>query len=262
MIGGDLLRRTPIIAANWKMFKTIPEAEAFTRELLQRGDFTGVEVVLCPPFPALWPVSQATSGTPVRVAAQNVFHEDEGAYTGEVSAPMLREAGCRYVIIGHSERRQYFGEVDETVNLKVKAALRHGLTPIICVGEKLAEREAGETFKVVQQQVNKAFEGVEEEAAAGVVIAYEPVWAIGTGRTALPEDAQAVNSFIRGLIAGLYSPAAAQRIRIQYGGSVTPENAAFLLVQPDIDGALVGGASLKVASFTAIVDAARRIQGG
>ncbi|MEW6573702.1 MAG: triose-phosphate isomerase [Bacillota bacterium] len=256
------MARTQIIAGNWKMFKTIPEAEAFVQELLRSGGFSGVEVVLCPPFPALWPVSQATSGTPVQVAAQNLFWEDQGAYTGEVSAPMLREAGCRYVIIGHSERRQYFGETDETVNRKVKAALRHGLIPIICVGEKLAEREAGETFKVVERQVSGAFEGVDEAAAAGTVIAYEPVWAIGTGRTALPEDAQAVNSFIRGLITRLYSPAAADQVRIQYGGSVTPENAASLLAQPDIDGALVGGASLKVASFTEIIDAARRIQGG
>lgn len=256
------MARTCIIAGNWKMFKTIPEAEAFTQELLKGGDFSGVEVVLCPPFPALWAVSQATSGTPVRVAAQNLFWEDQGAYTGEVSAPMLREAGCRYVIIGHSERRQYFGETDETVNRKVRAAVRHGLTPIICVGERLAEREEGETFKVVERQVNGAFEGIEEAVAAGAVIAYEPVWAIGTGRTALPEDAQAVNSFIRGVLAGLYSQASAERVRIQYGGSVTPENAASLLAQPDIDGALVGGASLKVASFTAIIDAARRVKGG
>jgi len=254
------LARTQIIAGNWKMFKTIPEAQAFTQELIGSADFSGVEVVLCPPFPALWPVAQAVSGTPVRVAAQNLFWEDQGAYTGEVSAPMLREAGCRYVVIGHSERRQYFGETDETVNRKVKAALRHGLTPIVCVGERLAEREAGETFKVVERQVNSAFEGVEEAAAAGAVIAYEPVWAIGTGRTASPEDAQAVNSFIRGVFGGLYSPAAAERVRIQYGGSVTPENAASLLAQPDIDGALVGGASLKAASFVAIIDAARRVQ--
>lgn len=257
-----MLARMQIIAGNWKMFKTVPEAEAFTQELLKSGDFSGVEVVLCPPFPALWPVSQATSGTPVRVAAQNLFWEDQGAYTGEVSAPMLREAGCRYAVIGHSERRQYFGETDETVNRKVKAALRHGLAPIVCVGEKLAEREAGDTFRVVERQVNGAFEGIEEAAAAVAVVAYEPVWAIGTGRTASPEDAQAVNSFIRGLMARLYSPGAAERIRVQYGGSVTPENAASLLAQPDIDGALVGGASLKVASFTAIIGAARRIQGG
>ncbi|MEW6192346.1 MAG: triose-phosphate isomerase [Bacillota bacterium] len=252
------MARVQIIAANWKMNKTIPEAVAFAREIVQGVDFTGVEVVLCPAFPALGPVAEAVSGSPVRVAAQDVFWEDQGAYTGEVSPVMLRDAGCRYVIIGHSERRQYFGETDETVNRKVKAVLRHGLIPIVCVGERLAEREAGETFAVVERQVTAAFAGVEEAVAAGTVIAYEPVWAIGTGKNAAPEDAQAVNRFIRELVGRLYSPATAAQIRIQYGGSVTPENAASLLGQPDIDGALVGGASLKVSLFAAIINAASK----
>ena len=253
------MARTQIIAGNWKMNKTVPEAVAFARELLQGADLTGVEVVLCPAFPALGPVVEALSGGPVRVAAQNVFWEDRGAYTGEVSPVMLRDAGCRYVIVGHSERRQYFGETDETVNRKVKAVLRHDLVPIVCVGERLSEREAGETFAVVERQVTGAFAGVGETAAAGMVIAYEPVWAIGTGRNAAPEDAQAVNRFIRELIGKLYTPAVAEQVRIQYGGSVTPENAAALLGQPDVDGALVGGASLEVESFRAIINAARRV---
>lgn len=252
------MAREQVIAANWKMNKTIPEAVAFAEQLAAAGDFAGVAVVLCPAFPALAAVARAVAGTRISVAAQDLFWEDYGAYTGEVSPVMLRDAGCRYVIIGHSERRQYFGETDETVNRKVKAALRHGLTPIVCVGERLAEREAGETFAVIERQVRGAFTGVAGEAVASLVLAYEPVWAIGTGRNAAPEDAQAVNRFIRELIARLYAPAVADQVRIQYGGSVTPENAAALLAQPDIDGALVGGASLKVESFTAIINAAKR----
>lgn len=253
--------RIPIIAGNWKMYKTIPEAVAFAREVLKMIDFSGVEVVLCPSFPALWPVAEVTAGSPLQVAAQNVFWEDQGAFTGEVSPGMLQAAGCRYVIVGHSERRQYFGETDESVNRKVKAVLRHGLIPIVCVGEKLVEREVGDTFTVIERQLTGAFEGVGAERMAGVVVAYEPVWAIGTGRNAVPGDAQEVNSFIRGIISRLYSPAIAQEVRIQYGGSVTPENAAALLAQPDIDGALVGGASLKIESFLSIVEAARGKEG-
>ncbi|MEW6172354.1 MAG: triose-phosphate isomerase [Bacillota bacterium] len=253
------MARLQIIAANWKMNKTIPEAVAFAQDLLRNADLSGVEVVLCPAFPALWPVAGAVSGSAVRVAAQDVFWEERGAYTGEVSPAMLEQAGCRYVIIGHSERRQYFGETDETVNRKVKAVLRNGLLPIVCVGEMLAEREAGKTFEVVGRQISGAFEGVDGTAVAEMVVAYEPVWAIGTGRNAAPEDAQTVNRFIRENLGKMYSPAVAEQIRIQYGGSVTPENAAVLLNQPDIDGALVGGASLKVDSFAGIIKAAPKV---
>ncbi|RJX18258.1 MAG: triose-phosphate isomerase [Ammonifex sp.] len=253
------MERTPIIAANWKMHKTIPEAVSFTREILNPLDFSGTDVVLCPPFPALWPVAQAASGTPLQVAAQDVYWADQGAFTGEVSPVMLRDAGCTYVVIGHSERRHLFGETDENVNRKVKAALRHGLTPIVCVGETLAERDAGETFKVVEKQLAAALLGLDGEEAAGLVVAYEPVWAIGTGRNAAPEDAQAVNHFVREFVRSRYRPEVAEQVRIQYGGSVTPENAELLLAQPDIDGALVGGASLKVESFRAIVYAAQRL---
>mgnify|MGYP000601508917 CR=1 FL=1 len=253
------MKRRQVIAANWKMNKTISEAVAFAVRLASAGDFGGVEVVLCPAFPALEPVARALAGTQIGVAAQDLFWEDQGAYTGEVSPLMLRDAGCRYVIIGHSERRQYFGETDETVNRKVKAALRHELTPIVCVGERLTEREAGETFAVVERQVRGALMNVPKEAVVGLVIAYEPVWAIGTGRNAAPEDAQEVNRFIRELIGRLYAPAVAEEVRIQYGGSVTPENAAALLEQPDIDGALVGGASLKVESFIKIINAAKKV---
>ncbi|MEW6182868.1 MAG: triose-phosphate isomerase [Bacillota bacterium] len=248
-----------MIAGNWKMNKTIPEAVAFAEELLRSNGLSGVEVVLCPAFPALWPVAEAVSGSAVRVAAQDVFWEERGAYTGEVSPVMLKQAGCRYVIIGHSERRQYFGETDETVNRKIKTVLRHGLLPIICVGEILEEREAGKTFEVVGRQIHGAFEGVDGDAVKETVVAYEPVWAIGTGRNAAPEDAQTVNRFIRESLEKLYSPSVAEQVRIQYGGSVTPENAAVLLSQPDIDGALVGGASLRVDSFAGIITAAPKV---
>lgn len=252
------MTRLQVIAANWKMNKTISEAVAFARELTAATQISGVEVILCPPFTALAEVAKVLSGSGIGLGAQDLFWEDAGPYTGEISPVMLRDAGCHYVIIGHSERRQYFGETDETVNKKVRAALRHGLRPIVCVGEKLAEREAGETYAVIERQVRGAFAGIPEEAIAEVVVAYEPVWAIGTGRNAAPEDAQAVNQFIRDLLGRLYGPAVAAQIRIQYGGSVTPENAAALLAQPDVDGALVGGASLKVESFQAIIRAARK----
>ncbi len=250
------MARVPIIAANWKMHKTIPEAVSFTLEILQALNFSGAEVVLCPPFTALWPVTRAASGTPLQVAAQDVYWADQGAFTGEVSPLMLRDAGCTYVLVGHSERRHLFGETDENVNRKVKAVLRHGLKAILCVGETLAERDAGGTNRVVERQLNLALKGLGMGEAAGLIVAYEPVWAIGTGRNAAPEDAQAVNFFIRELIRNRYNSEVADQVRIQYGGSVTPENAGLLLAQPDIDGALVGGASLKVDSFKLIVQAA------
>ncbi|NLI14422.1 triose-phosphate isomerase [Pelotomaculum propionicicum] len=250
------MSRRPIIAGNWKMHKTIAEALALVQEIKEAAaGCDGVEVAVCPPFTALAPVVEALRGTDIAVGAQNVHWEDKGAYTGEISPVMLRDAGCRYVIIGHSERRQYFGETDENVNRKVKAVFAQGLTPIMCVGETLAEREAGVTEKVVRTQTEAGLAALTGEQVAGMVIAYEPVWAIGTGKTASDEDAQQVISFIRGIVAGLYGDSAAGRVRIQYGGSVKPENAAGLMAKPDIDGALVGGASLEAASFTGIIRA-------
>lgn len=251
--------RQPVIAGNWKMNKTPAEAAELARALVSEiGPVANVERVLCPPFVALAAVAPVLAGTGIGLGAQNMHWEKAGAFTGEVSAPML--AGlCQYVIIGHSERRQYFGETDETVNKKVKAALAHGLTPIICVGENLAENEAGQTRAVVARHVRGAYQGLSADEALKTIIAYEPVWAIGTGRAATPEGANAVHAdCIRPLLAELFSAQLAQALRIQYGGSVTAANAAALMAQPDIDGALVGGASLKVADFSAIVRAAAK----
>jgi len=246
--------REPIIAGNWKMCKTVGEAVNFVREFtgLVAG-VSGVEMVLCPPFTALAAVAELLAGTNIALGAQNMYWAGEGAFTGEIAPGMLKEIGCRYVILGHSERRQYFGETDETVNKKVHAALKHGLRPIVCVGERLEEREAGTTEAVVRSQVEGSLAGLTVEQAAGMVIAYEPVWAIGTGRTASAGDAQQVNAFIRGLLRDMFGDAAAEAVRIQYGGSVKPGNAAQLMAQPDIDGALVGGASLQADSFAEIV---------
>lgn len=249
--------RVPLVAGNWKMYKTVAEAVAFVRGLKEAlSGLAGVEVAVCPPFTALFAVSRELEGSPVHLGAQNMHWAEEGAYTGEISPLMLKELGCRYVILGHSERRQHFGETDEMVNAKVKAALKHGLVPIVCVGETLAEREAGLTRETVAKQVRGSLAGLSGEELSGVVIAYEPVWAIGTGRTALPADVQEVNAFIRLLLAEIGGREAAEKVRIQYGGSVKPENAASLLTQPDVDGALVGGASLQVESFIGIVRAA------
>ncbi len=248
---------TPIIAGNWKMFKTVGEAVNFVSELAVRvAGIKGVEMVVCPPFTALAAVAGQLrdQGAGIALGAQNMYWEDEGAYTGEVAPGMLKEIGCRYVILGHSERRQYFGETDAVVNKKVHAALAHELIPIVCVGERLEERESGNTEEVVRRQVEGSLaELTARQAAAGLVVAYEPVWAIGTGRTASAADAQQVNKFIRGLLRNLFGEAAAQAVRIQYGGSVKPGNTAELMAQPDIDGALVGGASLEVDSFTDII---------
>lgn len=239
------------------MYKTVSEAVAFTRELKSSlAGFGGVEVVVCPPFTALALVSEALRGTDIAVGAQDVYWEDKGAFTGEISPVMLKDAGCRYVIIGHSERRQFFGETSEAVNRKVKAVFSHGLTPIMCVGEMLEEREAGITEKVVRTQTEGGLAGLTPEQAAGMVIAYEPVWAIGTGKTASDDDAQQVIGFIRSMVKDLYGAGAAEQVRIQYGGSVKPANTTGLMARPDIDGALVGGASLEVESFTGIIRAA------
>jgi triosephosphate isomerase len=250
------MERRPYIAANWKMYKSAEEAKAFLAEFLPRiGEPADREVVICPPYLALKAVVEICAQSRVRVAAQNMHEEPEGPFTGEVSAPMLREVGVDGVILGHSERRRHFGETDEALARKVPAALESGLEPILCVGETEVERDAGATEVVLQRQASSALTGVTDDRLADVVIAYEPVWAIGTGRTATPEQATDAIAFIRSLVAGR-SAAAAERARVLYGGSVKPENAAELLARPGIDGALVGGASLDPVAFAEIVAAA------
>ncbi|MYK17092.1 triose-phosphate isomerase [Candidatus Poribacteria bacterium] len=246
--------RTPIIAGNWKLNNTVSEAVSLTTALkpLVAG-CTDVEIIVAPPFTALASVSSTISDSNIRLAAQDFYWEDSGAYTGEISAPMLKDVGCDYVIIGHSERRQYFGETNESVNQKVKAALAHGLKPIICVGEQLEERESGQTEAVIESHITGGIAGLSATDLLSCVIAYEPVWAIGTGKTATPDQAQEVHAFIRGLLTAAHSAEVASQIRIQYGGSVKPENASELMAQPDVDGALVGGASLEAESFAQIV---------
>jgi triosephosphate isomerase len=246
--------RRPIIAANWKMNCTLPQARELVSGLKGLiGEVEGVDVVLAPPFTALSTVSQLIAGSNIELAAQDMYWEETGAYTGEVSPLMLKDVGCSYVIIGHSERRAYFAESDETVNKKLKAALNHGLTPIVCVGESLAQREAGKTTEVVGDQLKQGLAGLTPAQMSRVVIAYEPIWAIGTGRTATPEQANEVHHFIREQIAAGFDQPTASSIRVQYGGSVKPDNVDGLMAQPDIDGALVGGASLKAESFARIV---------
>lgn len=251
-----MTRRT-FIAGNWKMNKTVAEATALVRELRAAVSMVRdrVEIAVAPPFTALHPVAKALEDSNVSLAGQNCHAEASGAFTGEVSAPMLKEVGCSWVILGHSERRQYFGETDAGVNRKVAAVLKAGMLPIICVGETLAEREAGKTLSVVETQVKGCLSGFGKAEGATFVIAYEPVWAIGTGKTATSRQAQEVHAHIRGLLAGLWGQDTAEAVRIQYGGSVKADNAAELLGMPDIDGALVGGASLKVSDFAAIVKA-------
>ncbi len=249
--------RTPIIAGNWKLFKTSSEALELVKGLVPLvKDTKGVEVVVAPVFTVLSRVHDALAGSVVRLSAQDCYWEEEGAFTGEVSPKMLVDAGCSHVIIGHSERRQYFGETDATVNRKIKAAIAAGLTVLFCIGETLAERESGTTFDVLKRQVTGGLEGVPAADLAKLVIAYEPVWAIGTGKTASDEQAQEAHAFIRQEVTALYGPVAAAAMRILYGGSVKPENIKGLIGQPDIDGALVGGASLKADSFAAIVNGA------
>ncbi len=247
--------RRKFICGNWKMHKTSAEAVALVRELRQRLN-TQVQVAVAPPFTALAPVKAALQGSPIQLFAQNCHHEKQGAFTGEISAPMLAELGCDGVILGHSERRQYFRETDEDVNRKLKAALEAGLHPIVCVGETLQEREANRTWEVVSRQVRGALAGIPAAQIATLTLAYEPVWAIGTGKTATTGQAQEVHGQIRGLLREIAGAQPAEAVRIQYGGSVKPENAAELLSQQDIDGALVGGASLKVEDFERIISRA------
>ncbi|WP_432360536.1 triose-phosphate isomerase [Sporosarcina sp. UB5] len=249
--------RKRIIAGNWKMYKTIGEARNFVTEVKDRLPETDkVDAVICPPSLYLATLVELTEGTPLKIGAQTMHDVDEGAFTGEVSPKMLADLNVPYVILGHSERRQYFNETDETVNRKVLAAFSKGLTPIVCVGESLEEREAGNTVEMVAAQVEKAFEGVSAEQAKGAIIAYEPIWAIGTGKTATAQDANDVCGEIRAEIGKLYDEATASAIRIQYGGSVKPSNIGELLSMEHIDGALVGGASLQPDSFLEMIGVA------
>lgn len=246
--------RLPFMAGNWKMNKTVGEALDLVREL--KAAISGVktvEVAVAPPFTALYAIRKELEGSSIHLAAQNLYWEEKGAFTGEVSPLMLKEVGCDYVIIGHSERRQFFGETDETVNRRIRAALAQGLKVILCIGETLREREEGKTFSVIEGQLKGGLKGLGDQEMTNMVIAYEPVWAIGTGKTATPEQAEEVHRFIRGKIEKLYSREVSEEIRVQYGGSVTPENVKGLMNQPNIDGALVGGASLKAEFFSKIV---------
>ncbi|KZE44345.1 triose-phosphate isomerase [Brevibacillus parabrevis] len=250
--------RTPIIAGNWKMFKTIAEAKAFAAEAKAGNNTSGVQKVICAPFTALAALKEALAGTDIAVGAQNMHFAEQGAYTGEVSASMLKEIGVEYVILGHSERRQYFNETDETVNQKVVAALAADLVPIVCVGESLEQREAGETANVVRMQTEGAFAGLTAEQVTKAIIAYEPIWAIGTGKSSTAEDANETIAIIRSVVAERFGRATAEAVRIQYGGSVKPENIASYMAQPDIDGALVGGASLAADSYLQLVAGAQQ----
>jgi triosephosphate isomerase (TIM) len=257
------LARRPLIAGNWKMHKTHFEGIQLTQKLawaLTSEDTDTVEVVVCPPFTALRSIGTLIDGDklPIGLGAQNCHPEPQGAFTGEVSAPMLAALGCAYVIVGHSERRQHFGESDELVNRKARAVLAAGMRPIVCVGETLEQREAGQTAEVVQGQVRGSLAGLPAERVAGLVVAYEPVWAIGTGRAATAEDAQETIALVRGTVAELAGQSAADELRVQYGGSVKAANAEELAAKPDIDGALVGGASLDADEFALIVKGSAR----
>ena len=247
--------RRPLIAGNWKMYKTASEAALLAREIRQGVEeaLRGRDVVLAPPFTSLRAVAEEVLGSRIGLAAQNMHHEVEGAFTGEISPVMLKDAGCSHVILGHSERRQLFGETDEGVARKAQAAFAHGLTPIVCVGETLTERESSRTMEVVERQTERALRGLTADQVAALVLAYEPVWAIGTGKVATPAQAQEVHAFIRRLLDRSHGEPAAAALRILYGGSVKPDNIASLMAQADIDGALVGGASLKADSFLQIV---------
>ena len=246
--------RIPLIAGNWKMYKTPAEAAFTARQLVnQVTDVRGVDVMIAPPFPALGAVAEVVLGSKIQLGAQNLFWEDEGAFTGEVAPVMLTSLGVRFVIIGHSERRQYFGETDQTVRRRIGAALRNGMVPVLCIGETEAERDAAQTFSVLDKQLTYGLEGLLSDQLGQMVVAYEPVWAIGTGKTATREQAQEAHRFIRDRLSGLFDSAWAETIRILYGGSVKPENIADLMAMDDIDGALVGGASLKAETFAKIV---------
>jgi triosephosphate isomerase len=247
--------RRPLVAGNWKLYKTLAQARELASRIVAQAGSVRCELAVAPVFTALAAVREQLGSAPVALAAQDCFWEREGAFTGEVSAALLADAGCRYVIVGHSERRQHFGERDEQVRRKARAVLDAGMAPIVCCGESLAQREAGQTESHVLGQLVAALDGLDAEAARQVVIAYEPIWAIGTGRNASPADAQAVHLAIRCTVAGRFGRPLADGMRILYGGSVKPDNARSLLAEPDVDGALVGGASLDAASFLAIANA-------
>jgi triosephosphate isomerase len=249
------MARKYFIAGNWKMYKTVAEAQAFAKGFDQSYNGGARDVAIIAPFTQLAALKEEFAGTDIWVGAQNMHYEEEGAFTGEISPPMLAELGVDCVVIGHSERRQYFAETDESVNLKLKAAYAHGFLPIVCVGENLGQRDAGAQFDVVESQTVGALADIAYENIESLVIAYEPVWAIGTGRTATPEQAEEICGFIRRVVAELYDAAAADKVRILYGGSVKPANAAELLAKENIDGALVGGASLSPTDFAAIAGA-------
>jgi len=246
--------RKPLIAGNWKMFKTGAEAVETARQLVDLvADISEIEVMIAPPFTALAPVAEILKKSPILLGAQNLYWEKEGAFTGQISPLMLVATGCQYVIIGHSERRQYFGETDHSVNKKINAANNHGLIPIFCIGESEQERESGQTFSVLDKQVKKGLEGFFAENLKTLVIAYEPVWAIGTGKTATNDQAQEVHQFLRSLVGELFGETLAKSLRILYGGSVKPGNISELMARSDIDGALVGGASLDAETFSKII---------
>jgi triosephosphate isomerase (TIM) len=250
--------RTRLIAGNWKMFKTVAETVKYVKEFRALvKDITDVEIVLAPPFTALHAAAEAARNSNIGIAGQNLHWEREGPFTGEVSAPMIAETGAEYVIIGHSERRTLFGETDAWVNRKIAAAFAGGLTPIVCIGETLDQRERNETFSVLDRQIREGFDGITSEQIVQLVIAYEPVWAIGTGRNATPAQAEEAHAHIRKRLQAWFGAEAAERTRILYGGSVKPENISDLVSQPDVDGALVGGASLDVKAFSDIVSRSR-----
>lgn len=251
--------RNKVIAGNWKMHKEVGESVQFVKELVAKeSSIPGTtKVIICPPFTALYPIHEVLKGSKIKLGAQNMYFEEQGAFTGEVSSNMLKSAGCDYVILGHSERRSYFGETDETVNKKVKKALEKGLNPIMCVGETLEEREAGITNQVVEKQVRGGLDKLTKEEISKIILAYEPVWAIGTGKTASPQQAQDVHAFIRSIVAKIADEKVAAGIIIQYGGSMKPDNAKELLKQPDIDGGLIGGACLKTDAFYGIIEASK-----
>ncbi len=259
------MARKKFIAGNWKENGLLAEAKQLVQELIPLvKDITTADIAVCPPYLAIPAVHELIDGTNIQLGAQNAFSTEakgalvqKGAYTGEVSPAMLKDAGCQWVILGHSERRQYFGETDEKVNVKVRACYEAGVKPIVCVGETLEERDGGKTASVVEKQIRGCLAGLPADKMAETVIAYEPVWAIGTGRTATPDQAQEVHAQIRGLLTELFGKDTAEAVRIQYGGSMKPDNAAELLAQPDIDGGLIGGASLKAGDFAAIIDAAK-----
>lgn len=254
MLGSNIKSRKPLIAGNWKMFKTCEEAVETARQLVKLVADNAVDVMIAPTFTSLMPVSDVVKGSCVALGAQNLFWEPEGAYTGEISSGMLVSAGCSYVIIGHSERRQYFGETDITVNKKIKAAIKDNLIPVLCVGESEKERESNNTFSVLDKQVAKGLESLTLSDLETLIIAYEPIWAIGTGKTATSKQAQEVHQYLRSLIEKKFGNNLAGSVRILYGGSVKPDNIKELMLMPDVDGALVGGASLDAETFSKIIN--------